>query len=246
MIIYQGKPKIFNTGILINLDGMISNKCVATSPQTSTLTKDGIALFSTSKGLVEIKPSMIKQQSQMVSLYFDKIMVNGKPFALKNIKRLEPNPFRVEFSFGTINFYNPDKLNFKCRLSGIDKDWIALGDNKSVGYSHLPYGNYKFKLVGYDKGNNAELASTEINFFIEPYFWETSSFRFFSFLGFVLLLILVTRFLNKRKYERRIKTLEAETALEKERTRISANMHDELGASLTKVSILLGMAKETI
>ena len=56
-------------------------------------------------------------------------------------------------------------------------------------------------------------------------------------------MILVTRYINKKKYEQRIKSLEAEKALEKERMRISTDMHDEFGASLSKISLLSEIAK---
>ncbi len=239
-----GKTKQISYRHFDESDGMIAKSCVGSSPQTTALTKNGLALFSTVKGVVVITPSLLDESKEEASLYFDHILVNNKPFNLNKVKTLDPNPERIEFFFGAINFQNSKKLNFKCQLSGIDKNWIELGKGKSVGYSHLPYGNYKFRLVSYDPGNNVELASTEINFFVTPYFWETFYFQFFSALSLIIILILITRYINKRKYEKRIKTLEAEKALEKERTRISTDMHDELGAGLTKVSILLGMAKE--
>lgn len=227
-------------------DGMIANRCVGSSQQSSTITRDNTALFSTTNGLVEIKPSMIREKNEKVKLYLDKVVVNNKSVNKDVIKDIAPNPERIEFSFGAINFQDPDKSNFKCKLSGVDKNWIELGKNKSIGYSHLPYGSYKFKLIGYDPGNNIEMGSTEIAFFIEPYFWETIYFRIFFSLFVIILLVLITRFINKRKYEQQIKDLEAEKALEKERMRISTDMHDEFGASLSKISLLSEIAKNNI
>lgn len=242
----SGKIKQIKYRYFDKSDGMIASRCVGTSPQTAAITKNNIALFSTTKGLVEIKPSMIKQPGKNIRLYLNQVLINNKPVEPGEMKDIPPHPERIEFSFGAINFQNPGKLNFKCRLAGVDKGWIELGKNKSIGYSHLPYGRYKFKLIGYDPGNNVDMGEADIAFFIEPYFWETLYFRIIFSVFVIILLVLITRYINKRKYEQQINSLEAEKALEKERMRISTDMHDEFGASLSKISLLSEIAKNNI
>lgn len=52
------------------------------------------------------------------------------------------------------------------------------------------------------------------------------------------------RYVETRKLKRRIKRLEQERALERERARISQDMHDEVGATLTEIAILSELAKK--
>ena len=52
------------------------------------------------------------------------------------------------------------------------------------------------------------------------------------------------RYVEMRKLKRRIERLEQERALERERARISQDMHDEVGATLTEIAILSELAKK--
>lgn len=242
----SGKIKQVRYRYFDSSDGMIASRCVGTSPQTAAITRGNTALFSTTRGLVEIDPSLIKTGDEKIRLYFNRVLVNNYPEKTRALTSIPPNPERIEFSFGAINFRSPDKIHFKCRLTGVDKNWIDLGRNKNIGYSHLPYGKYTFYLAGYDPGNNKMIGETKISFFIEPHFWETLYFRIFFSLFIIILLVLLTRYINKRQYVRKINALEAEKALEKERMRISTDMHDEFGASLSKISLLSEIAKNNI
>ncbi|MBI2429170.1 MAG: VCBS repeat-containing protein [Ignavibacteriales bacterium] len=53
-------------------------------------------------------------------------------------------------------------------------------------------------------------------------------------------------FITNRRLKRKVQKLEQEKMIERERTRIARDMHDDLGARLTKISILLGMADRDV
>ncbi len=52
------------------------------------------------------------------------------------------------------------------------------------------------------------------------------------------------RYVEMKKIKRKIEVLEQERALERERTRISRDMHDEVGSSLSEIAILSELAKK--
>src|SRR5579872_65793 len=76
-----------------------------------------------------------------------------------------------------------------------------------------------------------------------PYFWQTLWFRFLS--GFAILL--ATSGLiwadTRRRMRRRMEKLERERAMERERSRIAQDIHDDLGASLTRIAMLTQSAR---
>jgi signal transduction histidine kinase len=69
-----------------------------------------------------------------------------------------------------------------------------------------------------------------------------------SLLGFVAVLavgalVLGVRYATHRKLQTRLEILERQRALERERARIARDLHDDLGASLTRIALLSELAK---
>jgi signal transduction histidine kinase len=71
-----------------------------------------------------------------------------------------------------------------------------------------------------------------------PAWWQTLWFRALISLAALVVLVLVVRHVSHRRLRQTLLRLERETALERERTRIAHNIHDELGAGLTRISLL--------
>jgi len=83
-------------------------------------------------------------------------------------------------------------------------------------------------------------------FRVIPQWWRTE----WAYALYVLIIlgsvIGTVRYVEVKKLKRRIRQLERERALERERTRISQDMHDEVGARLTEIGILSELAKKDI
>lgn len=90
--------------------------------------------------------------------------------------------------------------------------------------------------------SNMEIA-TSFDDFIVTRFWQTWWFRTLVAFGFFIAVVSVVRIVEKRKYQRRLQRAEQERALEQERTRIAQDLHDDLGSSLTRLSLLSGLIK---
>jgi signal transduction histidine kinase len=98
----------------------------------------------------------------------------------------------------------------------------------------FPAGRYPEKTISY-------------KFFIAPAWWQTWWFRSVVALLVVSLLIIAFRFYYRRKLEKQMAVLEKQQAIEKERTRIATDMHDDLGAGLSRIKFLsetIGIKKQ--
>ena len=63
---------------------------------------------------------------------------------------------------------------------------------------------------------------------------------------FTLLITATVRYLSFRRLRAKLRMLEQQAALDKERTRIARDLHDDLGGSLTQVSLLLDKTQRNL
>jgi len=142
----------------------------------------------------------------------------------------------VEIELSSIDFNNAKENKILYRLEGWDKDWKELTGQPVIRYEQLPSGSYNF-ITKQINAEGAESAVTSVTFSIPQPFYKT--WWFFTILALTAGFIHFT--INRYKLQ---KALE----LERLRTRIATDLHDDIGATLSSISIyseaLKGQLKE--
>jgi signal transduction histidine kinase len=163
------------------------------------------------------------------------------PFELGQAKahlRLPPGERQVEFSFTAPSFTMPESMRFKYQLQGLDKAWLEAGARRSILYSQLPPGRYRFQVAACNRSGVWNETGATLELTVEPYWWETTWFRVGGPLIAVGVLLLWIVLGLRRRQRRQLESLELQQATEKERMRIARDLHDELGAGLTQISLV--------
>jgi len=107
-----------------------------------------------------------------------------------------------------------------------------------ASYHLVPPGTYRFHVQAQSSDGAFSDAEALLTVIVPPYFWETRPFRAAS-LGAILLAVAGTVFgILQIRYRRQLRALEQRHALERERARIAQDIHDDLGASLTRIAML--------
>ena len=156
--------------------------------------------------------------------------------------RLPPKHRLVEFEFTALNLSAPENVHFRYRLEGFDDDWIEADTQRKAAYPNLPAGDYRFHAAACNNDGVWNEATAPLAFAVAPFFWQTWPFRTAALLGFTLLVAAIVRYVSFRRLRLELRVLEQQAALDKERTRIARDLHDDLGGSLTQVSLLLDKA----
>src|SRR5581483_7292212 len=79
---------------------------------------------------------------------------------------------------------------------------------------------------------------------IAPFFWQTWWFRAALFLGFTGAMIAVVRYVSFQRLRARLQRLEQQEVLHRERSRIARDIHDDLGASVTRATWLVNRMRQ--
>ena len=157
--------------------------------------------------------------------------------------RVPPGKHRLEFQYTGISLSAPERVRFRYRLEGLDSDWVEGAASRTALYSFVPPGQYRFRVMACSSGGNWNEAGASLLLIVLPHFWQAWWFIGLSALVLLALVGGVARLLEKRKHQRRLKQLEQERALEGERARIAQDLHDDLGSSLTRISLLSDLAR---
>ena len=175
------------------------------------------------------------------SVQLDEILVNGKKIGFSSLKKLKlpHDQNNLQFIFTAIDFENSRNIHYSYKLQGADKDWIEAASQRLASYTNLQHGSYRFLVKAILPGNQMVM-QTEIPFdiIIQPPYWKTWWFRSLVAIAIISLLYALIRIYYLRKLERQRLVFEKQQAIEQERTRIATDMHDDLGAGLSRIKFL--------
>lgn len=201
---------------------------------------DGTMMFGGINGLTIFHPEQIALTNTAAGVVITQAMVNNQPLesdtgmAYKKILHLPYSENAVSFSFSALDFVSPRRFNYYYQLAGYDTKWIDAGNRNYVAYTNLPPGRYIFKVKAAlqlpDKS-----AVTELIIIINPPFWRTY--------WFIALCIVVLVGVLYAVYRYRINEL---LHLQKVRNRIATDLHDDIGTTLTNISILSELSKKNL
>ncbi|HEY1786520.1 MAG TPA: two-component regulator propeller domain-containing protein [Verrucomicrobiae bacterium] len=244
-------------------EGLASQEAVSSATEPSIIPRamsgsDGRVWMLVHDGVVVGDPKILSENPQPPPVLLTGVIVDGQTIAsysglaetqmvanLQEMKaplRLLPSHQHLEFDFTAIRLGDSENVYFRYQLIGFDNDWIDAGARRSVDYTRLTAGDYRFNVEAcIGEGPWSGMPAT-LALIVDPFFWQTWWFRLGILLAFASSLIAVVRYVLIRRIQARMRLLEQRATLDKERARIARDLHDELGSSLNYISMSLGDA----
>lgn len=238
--------------------GLVGLKCSRYWPGVIR-TQDGKLWFATTKGIAILDAPHFTQNNSAPPVLIESVLVDGTmvqgfqtPLNSTSSGRethqsspleISPRMRTLDFQYTSLSFMSPQSIQFRHKLDGYDQDWVDGGNTRKVHYGKLPAGDYTFRVTA--KGNDGVWNDQEtlVNFVVLPPFWKTWWFTSLLIVFAVGLVSGLVRFIMLRRISRKLERSEQQRALERERTRIAQDMHDEIGSKLTRISFLSELAK---
>jgi ligand-binding sensor domain-containing protein/signal transduction histidine kinase len=240
-------------------DGMLSEECTSGFFPDGLRTKEGLLYFPTLKGIAVVNPRhTVNSPAPLVIM--EQVLEDGVPQVPVVIRgsgrantrsekdsntieslRLGPGKHTIEFHYTGLSFDAPERVRFRYRLSGLDPNWVEGGTRRVAFYSFVPPGSYRFDVIacngdGIWNEQGASLALTVL-----PHVWQT--WWFITVMAVVIVAIIIGS--ARMVVRQRLRRLEQERVLERERTRIAQDLHDTMGAKLCRISFLSEHARNS-
>jgi ligand-binding sensor domain-containing protein/signal transduction histidine kinase len=240
-------------------EGMLSEECSGGFCPAGLKSESGQLWFPTLKGVVVVDPQMDLSRMPVPQVLLEEVLVDGTPSSGFQVVgtasakmeeapvtaeagaatlKLGPGKHRIEFQYTALGFDTPERIRFRYRLEGLDSDWVEAGNRRVAFYSYIPPGSYRFHVIACNADGIWNETGATLAVAVSKYFWQTWWFLGLSVLTLLVAVVGVVRFTVRRRLQRRLQQLEQERALERERTRIAQDLHDEMGAKLCRISFL--------
>jgi ligand-binding sensor domain-containing protein/signal transduction histidine kinase len=197
---------------------------------------------ATPRGLSKFDPRAERIVNRPPPIFFSRVQVAGEDLALpetgaERVPQLELTATRNNLlvEYVALSFQGEQRLRYQYKLEGVDEDWSQPTEARSVNYARLAPGSYQLQVRAINQEGVLSAEPALFQFRILPPLWQR-----WWFLALAALLAGATIYALHRY---RVAQL---LALERVRTRIATDLHDDIGASLSRVAILSEVVKRQV
>lgn len=199
---------------------------------------NGTLWFATYNGVTRYDPIGDMPPRVPPRVFITGISVLGQPdtAALRTLSgTYDYERHSIAFDFIGISFRDEARVRYRYILEGFDTTWSALTERRYVQYTHLPAGEYVFRVRAQNGSGVWSADTAAFRFVIVPPFWS----RWWFIAGSVSLIASMLWL----AYRYRVRQL---LAVERLRLRIAADLHDDIGSTLSSIAIAGELAQKEI
>lgn len=213
--------------------------------------RDGTFYFGGDRGLTYFRPDDFSPNDFQPPVVLTGVTRSTRAGATTTVPapsteiRIAPSDYTFSISFAALNYIDPHRNRYRVMLEGFDDVWKEHGTARTATYTNVPPGTYRFMVRGSNDDGLWSETPAIATVVVEPHLVETLWFRTGLVLFAASLIALATWYVSRSRYQLALQRSMAEQRLGVERARISRDMHDEVGASLTEISILSELAGTT-
>jgi signal transduction histidine kinase/ligand-binding sensor domain-containing protein len=189
----------------------------------AAISPDGRLWFVGLRSLQMIDPGRSYKNPEPPPVYVEGLIADGKSYSPSSPIILPPLTRDLQIDYAALSFVMPQRMGFRYRLEGRDKDWENPGLRRQAFYGDLRPGNYRFRVIASNNDGVWNETGATLDFKVAAAWYQMIWFRSLCFLVGVLLLWAIYR-LRVRRIAGTMKSRFDERL--SERTRIARELHD--------------------
>ncbi len=201
--------------------------------------KDGGLWFGTTGGLSHFTPATYELSERPPPVSISGLSVAGAKHFVSALggseiilSDLRSDQNQLQIDFVGLNFEPGEVLSYQYKLEGADDGWSAPTSQRTVSYARLAPGHYRFMVRAMNLDGLVSSKPAVVSFSILPPLWA----RWWS----ITLAAITLTFISYALYRYRVARL---LELERVRTRIATDLHDDIGAGLSRIAVLSEVAR---
>jgi signal transduction histidine kinase/ligand-binding sensor domain-containing protein len=226
-------------------DGLPATECTYGSQPAACRAHDGTLWFPTIAGMVSVNPSDIRRNTNPPPVLIESVLVDQQPQNTNGLRTLPLQAVTVpagkenlEIQYTSLNLADAGRAIFRYQLEGYQTVPTLAGKTRFARYLNLPHGRYHFHVEARNEDGVWNETGAMLDVIVLPPFWETWWFRASVIAALLGIVIATVHFISTQKLQQQLAGMREQQALERERARIARDIHDQVGASLTQLSLL--------
>ena len=182
-------------------DGMKSRICNYGNPAAW---KDGSGRlwFATLAGAASIDPARIRKNDRVPPVLLEGVVVDSRSLPSSGTSMAAPLQLtagskKFEFKYTALSFIRSDKIEFKYKLEGYERDWTPAGNRREAFYNDLRPGRYRFRVIAANADGVWNMAGASFAFYLRPFVYQTWWFLVLAALAFGALSVFLWQLLKR-------------------------------------------------
>jgi ligand-binding sensor domain-containing protein/signal transduction histidine kinase len=228
------KPTRYGTA-----DGMKIAECSSGGHPAAWKLASGAMWFATPRGIAAIDPERMARNTLPPPVAIEQVFIDDQAVPANTPLLIAPGHRRFEFRYAGLSFIAPQKVRYRYKLEGFDRDWIDAGSRRTADYTNLPPRTYRFRVLACNNDGVWNESGTSLDLRLQPHYYQT--------LWFYLALLCLLGLLTYQAYRWRLRQVELRYgAVLQERGRIAREIHDTLAQSLVGISVQLELVNRLL
>ena len=225
-------------------DGLPTRECTQSSQPAGCRSSDGRLWFPTIRGLASVDPALLNPNLNPPPVRIEDVLIDGRALGtgiLSEVPKsvtVPSNSERIEIHYTSLNLSSPDQGRFRYQMENYEKEWFEAGNMRVAYYPHLPPGRYRFHVQACNQDKVWNEAGAELAITVLSPFWHERWFIILVSASALGLVVLGVYSVSAIRFRRQLQVSKQREAIERERTRIARDIHDQLGASMMHVALL--------
>ncbi|SPE42908.1 putative Integral membrane sensor signal transduction histidine kinase [Candidatus Sulfopaludibacter sp. SbA3] len=199
-------------------------RLVAVSTSTNppiTMSDDGRIWLCTEDGLAIVDPGRIRSNPLPPPVVIEQMTVDGTPLDLTSGTDIVFRGRQLQIAYTALSLMAPERIRFKYRLDGVDRNWTEADGRRNVDYVGLPPAHYRFRVIACNNDGVWNNEGAALAFLVKPYYYQTWWFAA-ACLGGAGLLAWGAHRLRVQRVVSRLQLIA------RERARLTRELHDSL------------------
>lgn len=200
---------------------------------------DGELFFGGVNGITAFYPKDINDNPMRPLMRITGINLFDEPYVADTVAwntrllRLPYNKNVLSFEFAALEYTNAAANIYRYKMEGLDKDWIDAGNKRFARYPNLPSGAYRFMVNGTNNDGLWSESPAALTILIAPPVWQRAWFlALCALVGIGGVWYIVYR-IQRQRFRKKLGQIELQQKLQKERERISRDLHDNVGSQIS-------------
>lgn len=136
-------------------------------------TVNGSLWFATRNGLVGGDPRSLHVNTIAPTLHVERVVADGQEVPYLTETRFPAGTRSVTIDYTALSFVQPERVLFRYKLEGYDRDWVPAETRRTAFYSNLAPGTYRFVVTACNEDGVWSKTGASITIVQLPHLYQT-------------------------------------------------------------------------